>query len=115
MRQGETSLDTALARLESGPPPSGPTEAGVRAALRSVIDPEVGLDVVTLGLIYGVEVEGGAVTVTFSLTVPGCPLVDYIAGAIRMAALGVPGVEAVDLNLVWEPAWHPGMIEEGAW
>ena len=106
------------------------TAETVRAQLRQVIDPEVGKDLVTLGLIYDIAVEGPRVTVTFTLTTPGCPLQDVMLQAIAASVYAIAGVDDVGLghpvdvavgvddvhtNLVWEPRWHPGMIEDGAW
>lgn len=94
-------------------PAGGSPDAGtVREALRSVIDPEVGLDVVTMGLIYDVDVEGGRVRIRYALTTEGCPMADVIRDGIAHAARRVPGVDEVETELVREPAWHPGMMEE---
>lgn len=84
----------------------------IRAALRQVVDPEVGLDVVTMGLIYGVDVEDGSVRIRHTLTTEGCPMETVITRGIEYAARQVPGVETVKTELVWEPRWHPGMMEE---
>ena len=83
-------------------------------ALSTVIDPELGLDVVTLGLVYGVEVDGPAARVVYTLTTPGCPMERTITQGVRDAALGVVGIDRVDTEIVWEPAWNPGMIAPGA-
>lgn len=86
----------------------------VRDALRQVIDPEVGVDIVSLGLVYGVDVEGAEVTVTFTLTTPRCPLNGVIRQGVEATVYALSGVDHVNANLVWEPRWHPGLIEEGA-
>ncbi len=95
--------------------PAPVTREDVRRALRGVIDPEVGVDIVTLGLVYDVEVDGGTVTVTFTLTTPGCPLRSVMDRAVSATLYALPGVDHVNANLVWEPRWHPGMMENDAW
>ena len=83
-------------------------------ALSTVIDPEIGLDIVTLGLVYGVSVDVGVAHVTHTLTTPGCPMEEYITRGIKEAVLFVPSLDRVDTTIVWDPAWHAGMIAPGA-
>jgi metal-sulfur cluster biosynthetic enzyme len=83
----------------------------VLAALYEVYDPELGVNVVDLGLVYGVEVDGRQVRVTMTLTTPGCPLHDSIATAVEEAVRTyAPVVQDVVVDLVWDPPWGPEMI-----
>ena len=88
------------------------TSAEVHDALRAVIDPEVGIDIVTMGLVYDVEVEDGHAFITHTLTTPGCPLERYITDAIRAVVYAQPGITEVTTRLVWEPRWTPAAMEE---
>ncbi|MBM3556129.1 MAG: metal-sulfur cluster assembly factor [Alphaproteobacteria bacterium] len=84
------------------------TEERVRQALRAVIDPEVGIDVVELGLVYGISVAAQAVTVDMTMTSPSCPLGESITDQAVAAIRGVVGESAsVEVRLVWEPPWSP--------
>lgn len=89
-------------------------QAAVIEALYTVFDPEVGLDIITMGLVYDVKVEDGTVDVTFTLTTRGCPMEAPIRGGIMQAVTEVPGVTEVRPHLVWEPRWDPSRIQEGA-
>jgi metal-sulfur cluster biosynthetic enzyme len=88
------------------------TPERVTEALRGVIDPELGLSVVDLGLIYGVAIEGGRVHVTMTLTAPGCPLHAVMADWVRQAVRGTAGVEAVDVRLTFDPPWTPARMQD---
>jgi metal-sulfur cluster biosynthetic enzyme len=90
------------------------TEADVMDALSNVIDPELGLDFVELGLIYGVEVGEGNVRVTFTLTTPGCPIGPQVNEQIEEFVGEVEGVKTVESEMVFTPAWSPEMMSEDA-
>lgn len=86
----------------------------VTQALREVFDPELGMSVVDLGLIYGVQVDGGRVRIIMTLTTQGCPLHDSMTEWVRQAVGRVPGVQAVDVTITFEPAWTPERIGRAA-
>jgi metal-sulfur cluster biosynthetic enzyme len=89
-------------------------EDDVIDALSNVIDPELGLDFVELGLVYGVEIEGGTVKVTFTLTTPACPIGPQVSEQMQEFVGEVPGVEEVVPNMVFTPAWTPDKMSEDA-
>ena len=91
-------------------PARGPvaTADDVMDALREVIDPELGLDVVSLGLVYGVEVDDeGEATVRMTLTTPYCPLGPMLESQVHAATQFLPGIQGVKVDLVWDPPWDP--------
>src|SRR5215510_11935265 len=94
--------------------PSMPTVEEVTDALTEVIDPELGLDFVELGLIYEVEVEGGAVDVTFTLTSPGCPIGPQVTEQIEEFVSELDDVDEVTSSMVFNPPWTPDKMSEDA-
>jgi metal-sulfur cluster biosynthetic enzyme len=91
-----------------------PTEDEVMEALANVIDPELGLDFVELGLIYSVEVQEGNVRVTFTLTTPGCPIGPQVTEQIDEFVGELEGVKNIESQMVFTPAWSPDMMSEDA-
>ncbi|MDI3317694.1 MAG: metal-sulfur cluster assembly factor [Bacillota bacterium] len=92
-----------------------PTEEQILNALRVVNDPEIGLNVVDLGLVYGVDIDDeGNVQIRMTLTFPGCPLGDQVTQDVQAALSIVPGVRDVRVEIVWEPLWTPDMMSEDA-
>jgi metal-sulfur cluster biosynthetic enzyme len=91
-----------------------PTAEDVQDALTNVIDPELGLDFVELGLIYTVEVEGGEVFVTFTLTSPGCPIGPQVSEQMVEFVSELDGVTNVYPKMVFTPPWTPDLMSEEA-
>jgi metal-sulfur cluster biosynthetic enzyme len=93
---------------------ASPTVDDVMDALSNVIDPELGLDFVELGLIYGVEVSDGNVHVTFTLTTPGCPIGPQVTEQIDEFVGELDGVKSIDSEMVFVPPWSPDKMSEDA-
>jgi metal-sulfur cluster biosynthetic enzyme len=91
-----------------------PTKEDVFEALRQVEDPELGMDIVELGLLYDVEVSGPRVKVTHSLTSMGCPAGPMIQEDIDRTAREIPGVEDVEIELTWDPPWTTERMSDDA-
>jgi metal-sulfur cluster biosynthetic enzyme len=87
-------------------------ETLVLETLRQVIDPEIDCNIVDLGLIYNVNIEGGNVHVQMTLTTPGCPMHESIAWGVKAALLNLENVTDVEVDIVWDPPWNPTMMTE---
>jgi metal-sulfur cluster biosynthetic enzyme len=90
------------------------TKEDVLNALRQVNDPELGINLVDLGLIYAVAIEGNKVQVDMTLTTPGCPMHSYIAREAWHAVENLPGVADTEVRIVWEPRWTPDRLSPAA-
>jgi metal-sulfur cluster biosynthetic enzyme len=97
---------------DNSPAEDGPlNDEAVRDALRKVKDPEVGMNIVDLGLVYEIEVAAQSVNVQMTLTSPGCPVGPQILGESKQVVEDLEGVEDVTIELVWEPYWSPERID----
>lgn len=115
----------------SAPQGTGPTAAGdplsvagllrttvdsaaVTEALRTVIDPELGVNIVDLGLVYDAQVVSGVARILITTTTPACPLGPYLSDSIRWALLEIEGILDVEIEVTYEPLWHPNMMTDQA-
>jgi metal-sulfur cluster biosynthetic enzyme len=106
----ETETETTAAGAAAGQPVAGPMATGddVHEALREVIDPELGLDIVSLGLVYHVTVDkDGDAVVAMTLTTPYCPMGPMLESQVHAATQFLPGIRDVKVDLVWDPPWDP--------
>lgn len=112
----EPAAADAVTAPETQPTAEAPvvTESEVWDALRLVFDPEVPINIVDMGLVYDVRVEGKKVFVKMTLTMPGCMMGPSIAGDAQVRILALPGVEEANVEMVWDPPWHPSMMSEDA-
>lgn len=91
------------------------TEEKIVDMLRTVYDPEIPVDIYSLGLVYRIDLaDDGALTVDMTLTAPNCPMADFIMEDVRMKLESVPGVTSVTVNIVFEPEWNKDMMSEEA-
>jgi metal-sulfur cluster biosynthetic enzyme len=102
---------TPVSVRATGAAPRSPEDA-VRQVLGTVIDPEVGIPITELGLVYAVEVEDGRVRVVMTTTTPVCPLGAFMQREIERGLVGVDGIESVEVEIVHTPRWCPDMITE---
>ena len=90
------------------------TQDEIYEVLRECYDPEIPVDIVELGLVYGVEVESNSVNVIMTLTSPGCQMSSMIRENIEDKLLGLPDCEQANVEIVWDPPWTPHMMSEVA-
>jgi metal-sulfur cluster biosynthetic enzyme len=109
------AADAAAPADRGSDPPGNPTEEQVMSALSGVYDPELGINVVDLGLVYDVDIQDGRIHITYTLTTMGCPIGPLIEHQMREAVLAVvPGVTEVEPEMVLRPAWSPEMMSDEA-
>jgi metal-sulfur cluster biosynthetic enzyme len=91
------------------------TDTDVRHALRDVVDPEVGINIVDLGLVYGIDVAGGSVRITMTMTTPACPLRDYIQDLVESTVMSrFVDVGKVTVDIVSDPPWTEDLMSDAA-
>jgi metal-sulfur cluster biosynthetic enzyme len=91
------------------------TESDVRDALRDVIDPEIGVNIVDLGLVYGIHIDGDVANITMTMTSPACPLRDYLQSSVESAVTSrVPEARKVVIEIVTDPPWTEEMMSDAA-
>ena len=90
------------------------TEKKVMEVLGDIYDPEIPIDIVNLGLVYGVRIDGSAVNVDMTMTSPGCPAATQIVAEAKYLLEEIEGVSEVNVEIVWDPPWDPGKMSEAA-
>lgn len=90
------------------------TEESVYEAIKEIIDPEIGINIVDMGLIYEVDINDTIIDITMTLTSPGCPAGGQLVNGTQQVAKQLDGVEEVNVSVVWTPRWTPEMMSEEA-
>jgi len=114
----EETVDEVIAKDDSSKAPAEPvgelTQEKVLEVLSEVYDPEIPIDIVNLGLIYGIDIKDRNVVITMTMTAPGCPVSTQIAGESKLMVEELPQVDSVDVDIVWDPPWDPSKMSEEA-
>ncbi len=104
--------------LSRQPEPAAEGDEALRdaviAALREIFDPEIPVNIYDLGLVYGVGIKDGHVTITMTLTTPHCPVAESMPAEVEIRTMAVPGVASAEVQLVWDPPWDPSMMSDEA-
>ena len=90
------------------------TEERVKEAIAQVIDPEIRLNLVDLGFIYGIKIEDGNVDIRMTLTTRGCPMHQILGKQVEDVVKSIEGIKSVKVNIIWDPPWSPKMMSESA-
>lgn len=104
--EGSTDDQKAAAHAKSAAPETV-TEERIREELRNVVDPEIGLDIISLGLVYEVKIDDGHVTIIMTLTTPMCPVGPMFVNSVVAAVSAIPGVKDAKVDLTFNPPWDP--------
>lgn len=92
-----------------------PTDSQIRDVLKEIDDPELGINIIDLGLVYAIDVSGGIVHIKMTMTTPACPLHAYLSAAAEEAIRArFPGITQVEIKLVWDPPWEPAKMSPAA-
>ena len=117
----ENSVDEVITKQEEAGNKQSSSDAGgkvteekILEVLSEVYDPEIPIDIVNLGLIYGIDIDEGKVLISMTMTAPGCPASTQIAGESKLVVAEMPGVESVDIEILWDPPWDPSKMSEEA-
>jgi metal-sulfur cluster biosynthetic enzyme len=109
--------DSAAPTPPTAPPNSGPyteRERLITENLKQIYDPEIPMNIVDLGLIYGFEWQGDDVTLRMTLTAPGCPVAGILAEEVKTAVEKVPNVHSAKVDMIWDPPWSPERMSDFA-
>lgn len=94
--------------------PKQPGKAAITKVLKTILDPELFVSIVDLGLVYDIAIKDNAVKITMTLTTIGCPLFQTIENEVKEKVLAIPGVQSVDVELTFNPPWDPSRLSEKA-